>query len=262
MAKVIAVSNQKGGCGKTTSVINLAVSLAGMGKKVLCVDFDAQANMTMGFGFPHPDDIEHTIGSLLISDIENGEDSFVHPGEYLIESNGVDIIPSNVNLAELESVLVNTMSRENVLKNFLAQFREKYDYIFIDCLPSLGLLTINAMAAADEVLIPVEGQYFSVKGLELLLGTIAKVKRKINPQLSIAGMIFTKIDSRSRFQKDAVETVQEIYQGNIHIFESLVPSSVKVSDNQSQGKPIVGTKSNPVAKAYEEIAKAIVKRGA
>ena len=262
VGKIIAVSNQKGGCGKTTTVINLAVSLANMGKRVLCVDFDAQGNMTMGFGFPHPDEIENTIGSLLLKEITSAkpEEAWVPPGKYILESNRVDLIPSNVYLAELEGVLFNTMSRENVLKNFLAPHRGLYDFIFIDCLPSLGLLTINAMVAADEVLIPVEGQFFSVKGLELLLQTIGKVKRRLNPSLSIAGLVFTKIDNRSRFQKDAVETVESSYKDDIYIFQDFVPSSVKVSDKQSQGKPIIGEKNNAVAAAYEGIARTIVER--
>jgi chromosome partitioning protein len=260
ISKIIAISNQKGGCGKTTTAINLAVALVNMGKKVLCIDFDPQGNLTMGLGHPHPDEIQTTISTLLLDDLSRTDEKLPDPSGYILNAYGVDFIPSNVCLSELEGVLFNTMSRENVLKNFLAQHKPNYDYIIIDCLPSLGILAINALVAADEVIIPTEGQYFAVKGLELLLKSISKIKRKLNPSLKIAGLIFTKIDNRSKFQKGAVDLTTSHYGKDLHVFDNAIPSAVKVSDNQSQGKPIVGEKGNAVSDAYEGIAREIIGR--
>ena len=255
MNKVIAISNQKGGCGKTTTAINLAVSLANKGKKVLCVDFDGQANLTMGFGFHYPDELDTNIAKMLIESIN--EPSSKKP--YILNSNGVDFIPASLELVNLENILINVMSRENVFKNFLEPLKANYDYIIIDCLPALNILTINALVASDEVIIPVQGQYFSLKGLEMLIDTIYKVQRNLNKDLKIAGILFTMIDGRSNFQKEAVSTVLNNYGTAIKCFRNSIPVSVKVSDKQSQGQPIVGTKNNSVGIAYDLVTEELIK---
>jgi len=252
MAKIIAISNQKGGVGKTTTTISLGVALAKQGKKVLLVDLDPQANLTMSLGYHNPDELPESIATILKSEIAGIQ------SDCILTKNGVDFIPSSIELSELENILINVMSRENVLKHFLSRYKEAYDYILIDCLPSLNILTVNALNASDEVIIPVQAQYLSAKGLELLLSTIKKVSLNLNSKLKIAGIVITMLDGRANFQKEVVNVIENSYGKHIKVFESKIPMSVKVSEVQSQGTDIFEVKNNKVARGYESLAREVI----
>ena len=187
---------KKGGTGKTVTTENLGIGLANEGKKVLLVDFDPQGSLTISLGFPKPDEMYPTISDMLGKVIQ---ERTVDSKEAIINhQEGIDLIPANIELSGLEVSMVNLMSRETVLKQYLKDLKQQYDYILLDCMPSLGMLTVNALAAADSVLIPVQAQYLSVKGLEQLLMTVSKVRRQINPQLRIEGILMTMVDIRNK----------------------------------------------------------------
>ena len=192
--KVIALTNQKGGVGKTTTAVNLGVTLAQQGKKVLLIDADAQANLTMSLGYHRPDDLQVTL-STIMQDIIDDKSVDVAQG-ILHRSEGVDLLPSNIELSGLEVRLINAISRESVLKTCISEVKKNYDYVLVDCMPSLGMLTINALAAADSVVIPTQPHYLSAKGLELLLRSVSKVRRQINPPLRIDGILMTMVMPR------------------------------------------------------------------
>jgi len=199
-AKITAICNQKGGVGKTVTTVNLGVGLAKSGKKVLLVDLDAQGSLTASLGYKRPDQMENTLAEILGRMI-SGEP--VPPGEGIIHhKEGVDLVPANIELSGFEVTLVNTMSRETVLRDYLNSVRDEYDVILLDCCPSLGMLTINALAAADEVLIPMQAHYLSIKGLEQLIRTISNVRRKINPGLEISGILITMADMRTNYSRE------------------------------------------------------------
>ena len=189
--KVIALTNQKGGVGKTTTAVNLGVGLVQQGKKVLLIDADAQANLTMALGYNRPDDIPITLSTVMQNIIDDKSfdvsQGIIHHGE------GVDLLPSNIELSGFEVRLINAMSRERVLKTYVNEVKKNYDYVLIDCMPSLGMITINALAAADSVIIPTQPHYLSAKGLELLLRSVSLVKRQINPKLRIDGILMTLV---------------------------------------------------------------------
>jgi len=251
MSRIIAVANQKGGVGKTTTTINLAVALAAMGHRVLCVDLDPQANLTMGLGYPNPEEIATSkIEELLLAPADSND--------YILHAYGVDFIPASIELAEIETKIINKVGRENTLKKLLEKHKTNYDFILIDCLPSLGILTINALTAADEIIIPVQSQFYAAKGLTGLMESIAIVKENTNADIKIAGILFTMVDARSNHQKDVVDVVTDYSGGAIRIFKTTIPTSVKVSDNQSKGKPIIGEKNNAVAMAYEAVARELL----
>ena len=189
--KVIALTNQKGGVGKTTTAVNLGVGLAQQGKKVLLIDADAQANLTMALGYNRPDDLPFTL-STVMQDIIDDKTVDVSQG-IIHHKEGVDLIPSNIELSGLEVRLINALSRESVLKTYVNEVKRDYDFVLIDCMPSLGMITINSLAAADSVVIPTQPHYLSAKGLELLLRTVSKVKRQINPRLRIDGILMTMV---------------------------------------------------------------------
>ena len=200
---VMAVVNQKGGTGKTTTCENLGVGLAKEGKKVLLVDTDPQASLTISLGYPRPDDLDITLSDMMAKvmqerPIEQGEGILHH-------KEGIDLMPSNIELSGLEVSLVNAMSRETILKQYLDTVKQNYDYVLLDCMPSLGMLTVNALAASDNVIIPVQAQYLSAKGLEQLLQTINKVRRQINPKLKIEGILLTMVDISLLAGRGAVE---------------------------------------------------------
>lgn len=236
MCRVISVANQKGGVGKTTTCVNLGIGLARAGKKVLLVEADAQGSMAASLGIREPDELDVTLVNIM-EKVINDED--IEPGEGIIHhEEGVDFIPANIELAGLETALVNVMSREMVLRQFINDIRADYDYILIDCMPSLGMITINALVAADSVLIPVEAAYLPVKGLQQLIKTIGRVHRKLNPMLSIMGILFTKVDRRTNFARDIAEQIREVYGNQIHIFENCIPLSVRAAETTAEGKSI------------------------
>ena len=254
---VTAVVNQKGGTGKTTTCENLGIGLAMEGKKVLLVDTDPQASLTISLGYPMPDRISPTLSDLMkkiVSDqpIESGEGILHHP-------EGVDLVPANIELAGMEVSLVNVMSRERVLKQYLDSVKKEYDFILLDCMPSLGMLTINALAAADNVSIPVQAQYLPAKGLEQLLQTVNKVKRQINPKLRIEGILLTMVDSRTNYAKDISALIRENYGGKLKVYQTDIPRSVRAEEISAEGKSIFRhDPKGKVAEAYRVLTKEVL----
>ena len=247
---IIAVANQKGGTGKTTTCVNLGIGLARAGKKVLLVDADAQGSMAVSLGVREPDNLDHIINDEDIADNEG----IMHHEE------GVDFIPANIELAGLETALVGVMSREFVLKSYLDNIKDKYDYILIDCMPSLGMVTINALVAADYVLIPVEAAYLPTKGLQQLIKTIGKVHRRLNPSLEILGILLTKVDRRANFSKDICDQIREVYGRNIHIFENCIPMSIRAAETSAEGRSIYYyDPKGIVAEGYQSLTKEVLR---
>lgn len=199
MTKVIALANQKGGVGKTTTAVNLGIGLVKEGKRVLLVDADAQGNLTDSLGYREPDSIPVSLATLLGKTMM--EESYDSKEGILQHQEGVALIPGNIELSEVEVSLVNTMSRETILRSYIDQVKLDYDYVLIDCMPSLGMLTINALAAADRVIIPVQAHYLPANGMAQLLQTIARVRRQINPKLALDGVLLTMVDSRTNFAR-------------------------------------------------------------
>ena len=254
---VTAVVNQKGGTGKTTTCENLGIGLAMEGKKVLLVDTDPQASLTISLGYPVPDRISPTLSDLMkkiVSDqpIESGEGILHHP-------EGVDLVPANIELAGMEVSLVNVMSRESVLKQYLDSVKKEYDFILLDCMPSLGMLTVNALASADNVIIPVQAQYLPAKGLEQLLQTVNKVKRQINPRLRIEVILLTMVDSRTNYAKDISALIRENYGGKLKVYQTDIPRSVRAEEISAEGKSIFRhDPKGKVAEAYRVLTKEVL----
>ena len=256
-ATVMAVVNQKGGTGKTTTCENLGVGLAMEGKKVLLVDTDPQASLTICLGHPVPDQLSPTLSDmmgkiLLEQPIAPGEGILHHP-------EGVDLMPANIELSGLEVSLVNAMSRETILRQYLDTVKQNYDFILLDCMPSLGMLTVNALAAADNVLIPVQAAYLPAKGLEQLLQTINKVRRQINPKLKIEGILLTMVDSRTNYSKEISSLIRENYGGKLKVYKTDIPRSVRAEEISAEGTSIF--KHDPkgkVADAYRVLTKEVL----
>lgn len=256
-ATIYCLCNQKGGCAKTVTSVSLGIGLAREGRRVLLVDVDSQGSMTASLGWQQPDQIEVTLSSVLGGILQ---DSPLPPGSGILHhEEGVDLLPANIELAGLEVTLVNAMSRETVLRRYLDTVRDSYDAIVLDCMPSLGMLTINVLAAADYVVIPVQAQFLSIKGLEQLIRTVAKVKRQINPTLSIAGIVITMADMRTNYAKDIVELLHSNYDGKLRIFESIIPLSVRAAETSAEGRSIY--LHDPVGKvsaAYTALTKEVM----
>ena len=256
-ATVIAVVNQKGGTGKTTTCENLGIGLANEGKKVLLVDTDPQGSLTIALGNPRPDDLPVTLTDLMAKIMQ---DQPPLPKEGILShEEGVDLVPANITLSGLEVSLVNAMSRETILKQYLETVKGQYDYILLDCMPSLGMLTVNALAASDQVLIPVQANYLSAKGLEQLLQTVNKVKRQINPKLRIEGILLTMVDSRTNYAKEISALIRDTYGSKLKVYDADIPRSVRAAEISAEGVSIF--KHDPggkVAEAYRSLTKEVL----
>ena len=254
---IICLANQKGGVTKTTTCANLGIGLAMEGKKVLLVDTDPQGSLTISLGYPQPDQLPVTITDLMkkvILDKPIAEDEGI-----LHQTEGVYLLPASIELAGLEASMVNVMSRETILRQVLNEIGKPYDFILLDCMPSLGMLTINALAAADSVLIPVQAHYLPAKGLEQLLQTIAKVRRQINPNLRIEGILLTMVDSRTNYARDISNLIRKTYGGKIKIFGPDIPLSVRAAEISAEGKSIYAhDPKGKVAAAYRELTREVL----
>ena len=257
MCRVIAIANQKGGVGKTTTTSNLGIGLARQGKKVLLIDADAQGSLTASLGIREPDRLEITLATIM-GNIINDEEIRLDYG-ILSHDEGVDFIPGNIELSGLETSLINVMSRETVLRTYIDLQRENYDYILIDCMPSLGMITINVFTCADSILIPVQAAYLPIKGLEQLIKTIGKVKRQINQKLEIEGILLTMVDNRTNYAKDISNLLIENYGSRVHMFENSIPMSVRAAEISAEGVSIYKHDPNgKVASAYKSLTKEVL----
>ena len=238
--QIIAVANQKGGVGKTTTCANLGIGLAQAGKKVLLIDGDPQGSLTISLGHPQPDKLPFTLsdamGRILM-------DEPLRPGEGILHhSEGVDLMPADIQLSGMEVSLVNAMSRETILRQYLDTVKGQYSHILIDCQPSLGMLTVNALAAANRIIVPVQAEYLPAKGLEQLLSTINKVKRQLNPKLQIDGILLTMVDNRTNFAKEIAALLRETYGSKIKVFGTEIPHSVRAKEIAALLRETYGSK--------------------
>ena len=256
--KIIAIANQKGGVGKTTTCANLGVGLAQEGKRVLLIDSDPQGSLSISLGFTEPDKLPYTLSTAMMQAIED-QPITVAKG-VLNHEEKVDLLPANIELAGLEVSLINTMSREKILKQCLEPLKRDYDYILIDCMPSLGMLTINALAAADSVLVPAQPQFLSAKGLEQLLQTVNKVRRQINRNLRIDGILLTMADSRTNYSKEVSALLRSTYGSKIKVFDTEIPRSIRAAEISAEGKSIYAHDPNgKVAEAYRSLTGEVLK---
>jgi chromosome partitioning protein len=254
--KIIAMTNQKGGVGKTTSTVNLGVGLAKEGKRVLLVDGDPQGSLTISLGINNPDGLSETLATSMLAEIHDMEipadSGIIH------HSEGIDLLPANIELSGVELSLFNTMSREMVMRNVLSKLKQSYDFILIDCMPSLGLMTINALAAADSVIIPSQANYLSTKGMNLLLRSISRVRKQINPNLRIDGILFTMVDSRTNNARSIISSMRTVAGDSLKVFRTEIPRSVRAEEAAEKGKSIYLYDVNgKVAQAYTSLTKEV-----
>ena len=260
MCKVIVIGNQKGGVGKTTTTSNLGIGLAKKGKKVLLIDADAQGSLTASLGFQEPDKLDVSLATIM-ANIINEEDMEPDYG-ILKHDEGVDLMPANIELSALEMSLVNAMSREFTLRTYVNEAKKNYDVVLIDCMPSLGMITINALAAADSVIIPVQAHYLPAKGMTQLMKTIGKVKRQINPALKVDGVLLTLVDGRTNLARQTADTLRQSYGNVLKIYRSEIPVAIKAAEISAAGKSIYTyDKGSKVAQAYAEFSKEVLADG-
>ncbi|EMW5716286.1 ParA family protein [Enterococcus faecium] len=252
MAQIISVANQKGGVGKTTTTVNLGACLASLGKKVLLVDMDAQGNATSGVGIRKPD-VTRDIYDVLVNELPINEATLI------TEHENLSIVPATLQLAGAEIELTSMMARESRLKGSLAEVSSQYDYILIDCPPSLGHLTINSFTASDSILIPVQCEYYALEGLSQLLNTVRLVQKHFNPELEIEGVLLTMYDARTNLGNEVVEEVRKYFREKV--YETIIPRNIRLSEAPSHGKPIIDyDPRSRGAEVYQALAKEVVSR--
>lgn len=254
--ETMAIINQKGGVGKTTTTINLGVGLAKAGYKVLLIDTDPQGSLTEAFGY-NPEELEITIANIYEKMVR--EEDFPLEEGILESQEGVHIMPSNLNLCPMEMSLITAMNREQILKSYIKLIESRYDYILIDCPPALGLLTLNNLTAADSVIITVEPEKLSAAGMQQLLFTVGMVRKKLNTDLQIKGILFTKVDNRTNAHHEGMAKVRRAYQDDIHIFKTHIPRNISIAEAPEKGESIYRYKEKSVgASAYNAFVKEVL----
>lgn len=258
--EVISIANQKGGVGKTTTTFSMGVALAKLGKKVLLIDADPQGDLTTYMGWHNNDEIPNTLTSLMEEYISDKETNF---NELILKhKEGVDVIPSNIELASLEVSLIHEMKREEILKNSIESLKDKYDYILIDCMPSLGMITVNALACSDKVIIPLQSEFLSTKGMGQLLQTVLKIRKHMNKDLDVAGILLTMVNERTNLAKNIRKELSETYGSVFKLYDTQIPRAIKVAESSSQGESIFSYDNNSkVALAYLNFAKEVLDNG-
>lgn len=260
MGKVIAITNQKGGCAKTTTTVNLGAGLTRMGYKVALIDADPQGSLTASLGFVEPDELGITLANIMMNVIN--EEEIDEDFGILHHKEGMDLIPANIELSALEISLTTVMSREYVLADYIETIKDKYDYILIDCMPSLGMLTMNSLVAADTVLIPIQAAYLPVKGLQQLMHTISMVKKRLNKKLQIEGILLAMMNYRFNYSKDISARVFKDYGSTVGVFSTYIPTTVKVAEASAKGVSMFTyCPKCKATEAYELLAKEIVENG-
>ena len=255
MGRVIAIANQKGGVGKTTTSINLSAALAERGKKVLVIDTDPQGNTTSGFGLDK-NELENSIYELMIGECSINE---AIQKDVVEDLDGVDIIPSNVNLAAVEIELIDADQKEFILREAISKVKDNYDFIVIDCPPSLSMLTVNAMTTANTVLVPIQCEYYALEGLSQLVHTVNLVRDRLNPELEMEGVVFTMFDSRTNLSLQVVENVKEHIQENV--YKTIIPRNIRLAEAPSYGLPInIYEPKSAGAEAYRLLADEVIER--